>query len=108
MMGLSTMQNLVESFHPYRVIACYAIFFVFRAEGNVKNSLGRTELEGPIHELLRNTMATGEEELLLTEFSRDGRSREAVVLNHANGNDVSLISSQRKVELPLPAVIKGE
>jgi hypothetical protein len=102
------MRRLVDLFNPYRIIACYAIFCVVRADGNVKKSAVQTELEGPVQELLGKLMADGEEERLLSEISSDGRDREAAVLNHGNANDVSHQSSQRTVELPLPAVIKGE
>ncbi|XP_069696138.1 nose resistant to fluoxetine protein 6-like [Periplaneta americana] len=85
-MALSDIKRLVVSFSPYRVMACYAIFFVVRAEGGVKSVV-----EGPIEELLGSLMAAGDD---------------CVALHHCNANDVSNHGPQRSVELPLPSVFK--
>jgi hypothetical protein len=102
------MKRLLNLFNPQRIITCYVIFFVVRAEGNVKNSVIQKELERPIQELLGNLRAAGEEEVLLSELPSVEKDHKSVVLHHGNANDFSHQSSQRRVESCLPTVMKGE
>lgn len=97
------MMLLVNSLNPYRIIACYAIFFVVRAEGNVKT----TGVDGPIEELLGSIIVGGddpEEESLVHAFPcNDGTCERAS--HHGNVNEVSSSNSHITVELPLPNAI---
>jgi hypothetical protein len=101
------MRRFVYPLDPYRIAACYAIFFIVRAEENVKDFVGTTSLEGPNQELLGNLISNGDEEPFHDQFSCDGTC-ETVALQHGNANDVSHQSSQRKVEFSLPSAITGE
>ena len=96
---------LVNSLNPYRIIACYAIFFVVRAEGNVKP----TGVEGPIEELLGSIIVGGgaaEEESLVRAFPCDDTTCETV-LHHGSVSELGSSNSQVTVELSLPKVITG-
>ncbi|KAJ9593682.1 hypothetical protein L9F63_014777, partial [Diploptera punctata] len=98
--NLRMIKTVINSLNPYRIIACYAIFFVVRAEGNVKS----TGVDGPIEELLESIIIGGggaEEESLVRAFPCDDSTCDSV-LHHANTNEISSSNSQIVVELSLP------
>jgi hypothetical protein len=66
------MRTFVYSFYPYRITACYAIFFIVGAEENVKNFVEPTSQEGPIQELLGNLLSDVDEVPLHGQFPCDG------------------------------------
>lgn len=94
-------------FDPYRITACYAIFFIVGAEETVKNFVEPTSLEGPIQELLGNLMSNGDEVPLRSQFSCDGTC-ESVVLQRGNANDLSHRSYQWTMELSVPSETTGK
>jgi hypothetical protein len=101
------MRRFVYSFDPYRITACYAIFFIVRAEETVKNFVEPTSLEGPIQELLGNLISKGDEVPLRSQFSCDGTC-ETDVSQRGSSNDRSHQSYQRKMESSLPSETTGE
>jgi hypothetical protein len=101
------MTRFAYSLDPYRITACYAIFFIVRAEETVKNFVEPTSLEGPIQELLGNLMSKADEVPLHNQFSCDGTC-EPVVLQRGRTSELSHESSERQVELSLPSEITGK
>jgi hypothetical protein len=101
------MRTFVYSFNLYSITACYAIFFLVRAEENVKNLAEPTSLEGPIQELLGNLLSNVDDVPLHSQLSCD-EICETVILQHGIDKDVSHQNSQRKVELSPPSAITGE
>lgn len=98
------MRRFLYLLDAYRITACYAIFFIVRAEETVKNFVESTSLEGPIQELLGNLMSNGDEVPSHNQFPCDGTC-ETVVMQRGSASDISLQNSQRKVELSLPSEI---
>jgi hypothetical protein len=101
------MGRFVYVFDPYRITACYAIFFIVRAEETVKNFVEPTSPEGPIQELLGNLISNGDEIPLRSQFSRD-ETCGSVVLQRGSPNDFRHQSYQRKMELFVPSESTGE
>jgi hypothetical protein len=101
------MRRNAYSFNPYGITACYAIFFLVRAEENVKNFAEPTALEVPIHELLGNHFPNVDEAPSRSQLSRD-EICETVVLQHGIDNAASHQRSQLKVELSPSSAANGE
>nr|CAD7256296.1 unnamed protein product [Timema shepardi] len=93
-MAVLSIGRLLQSFSPYRIIACYTIFFVVRAKGDSKDRVDN-EVTGPIEVLLGD---------LIQENTLNGGLRHSFVQRAENVIPDELPDSDTFLDIPVPNI----
>jgi hypothetical protein len=105
MIGVPNIMRNLALFNPCRILVCYAVLFVVRAEENVEVSTQITAFQAPRQELPVNYLSGDDLQALLTW---NGTNCEGIISYSKNDEDVGCQSLQRSAKMPLPNIITGE